>query len=222
MVSSVNRSLVRKGILFVLMGPTGSGKSTFCERLVAEFPEALRYSTSATSRPPRTNETSGRSYHFMSREEFLARREKGEFFEWEEIHGNLYGTLQESLIQGIESGKDLLFQIDIRGAVNFKRQFPENTVTVFIVPPSFEELRRRLQARGTVDPLELRRRFTTAQSEYQSLLRLHSDKSMIDYLVVNRELESTYEQVRAIVLAERARYLRMDKVSVEQFCEVLP
>ena len=219
-MSGSNRKLVRKGILFVLMGPTGSGKSTFCDRLVAEFPEALRYSVSATSRPPRPNEATGSSYHFMSREEFLARRERGEFFEWEEIHGNLYGTLQDSLIKGIDSGKDLVFQIDIRGALNFKRQFPDNAVTIFIVPPSFEELKKRLEARGTVDPHEQKRRFDTAHSEYQSLLRLHGDRSTIDYLVVNRDLESTYDQVRAIVMAERARYLRIDKDSVEQFCEV--
>lgn len=214
--------LARKGILFVLMGPTGSGKSTFCDRLVHEFPEALQYSISATSRPPRANEATGRSYHFMSRDEFIVRRERGEFFEWEEIHGNLYGTLQESLIKGIESGKDLLFQIDVRGAINFKRQFPDNTVTVFIVPPSFAELQRRLQARGTVDPSELQRRFATTTNEYQALLRLHGDSSTIDYLVVNRELEFTYDQLRAVVLAERARYLRIDKESVEQFCEVTP
>jgi len=221
-MSAISRTLVRKGILFVLMGPTGSGKSTFCDRLVKEFPEALQYSTSATSRPPRANEASGKSYHFMSRDEFVARRERGEFFEWEEIHGNLYGTLQDSLIRGIESGKDVLFQIDIRGALNFKRQFPENTVTVFIVPPSFTELEKRLQARGTVDPGELQRRFSTAKNEYHELLRLHGDGSMIDYLVVNRELDSTYDQVRSIVLAERARYLRIDRNSVEQFCEVAP
>ena len=221
-MGTATRNLVRKGILFVLMGPTGSGKSTFCERLVHEFPEALQYSTSATSRPPRASEASGRSYHFMSREEFVARREQGEFFEWEEIHGNLYGTLQESLIKGIESGKDLLFQIDVCGAINFKRQFPDNTVTVFIVPPSFAELQIRLQARGTVDPNELQRRFATATNEYQALLRLHGNSSTIDYLVVNRELDSTYDQLRAIVLAERARYLRIDKQSVEQFCEVTP
>jgi guanylate kinase len=221
-VQEVSRSLVRKGILFVLIGPTGSGKSTFCERLVSEFPEGIQFSHSATSRPPRASETSGKTYIFMSREEFIARRERGEFFEWEEIHGNLYGTLQESLIRGIESGKDLLFQIDIRGALNFKRQFPENTVIVFLMPPSFDELNKRLQTRGTVDPLELQRRFSTARSEYQALLHLHGDVGMIDYLVVNRELESTYEQVRAIVLAERARYLRMDRSSVEQFCEVIP
>ncbi len=221
-MGSVHKSLVRKGILFVLIGPTGSGKSTFCERLVAEFPEGLRYSTSATSRPPRSNEASGKSYHFMTREEFLSRRERGEFFEWEEIHGNLYGTLQASLIQGIESGKDLLFQIDVRGALNFKRQFPDNAVTIFLVPPSFQELRNRLEARGTVDPAELQRRFTTARSEYEALLTLHGAGTMIDYLIVNQELESTYEQVRAVVLAERSRYQRIDKESVMQFCEVTP
>jgi guanylate kinase len=156
----------------------------------------------------------------MSREEFVARREKGEFFEWEETHGNLYGTLQASIVNGISSGKDLLFQIDVRGALNFKRQFAENTVTVFIVPPSFAALQSRLRGRGTVDNEELQRRFATARSEYDTLLRLHGDKSAIDYLVVNNHLDATYDEVRAIVLAERAKYNRMDKASVEQFCEV--
>lgn len=221
-MSAEHRDLIRKGILFILMGPTGSGKSTFCERLLVEFPEALRYCTSATSRPPRANEISGKNYHFMSREDFVARREKGDFFEWEEIHGNLYGTLQESLIEGIDEGKDLLFQIDIRGAVKFKRQFPDNAITIFIVPPSFNELQERLIARGTVNPEELHRRFSTAKSEYQALLQLHGEGTMVDYLVVNQEIESTYEQIRSIVLAERARYLRIDKDSVRQFCEVTP
>jgi guanylate kinase len=156
----------------------------------------------------------------MTREEFIARREQGEFFEWEETHGNLYGTLNASLLHGIESGKDLLFQIDIRGALNFKRQFPENAVTIFTVPPSFAELKQRLAIRGTVESVELQRRFSTAQEEYKMLLQLHRDMGKIDYLVVNRDLDSTYDQVRAIVVAERARYHRMDKDSVEQFCEV--
>lgn len=216
----MNRELTRKGILFVLMGPTGSGKSTFCERLIAEFPEELSYSTSATSRPPRPKEIPGKSYHFLSREEFIARREQGEFFEWEETHGNLYGTLQSTLINGIQTGKDLLFQIDIRGALNFKRHFSENTVTIFIVPPSFKDLQERLNRRGTVCEAELQRRFTTAESEYEALLRLHGQSNAIDYLVVNEKLDATYDEVRAIVLAERARYHRIDKQSVEQFCEV--
>ncbi len=216
----MNRELTRKGILFVLMGPTGSGKSTFCERLIAEFPEELSYSTSATSRPPRASEVAGKSYHFLSREEFIARREKGDFFEWEETHGNLYGTLQETLVTGIQTGKDLLFQIDIRGALNFKKHFPDNTVTIFIVPPSFKDLKERLQGRGTVCEAELQRRFVTAQDEYEALLRLHGQTSAVDYLVVNKKLDQTYEEVRAIVMAERARYHRIDKDSVEQFCEV--
>lgn len=219
-MSRATRQLTRKGILFVIIGPAGSGKSTFCERLIAEFPEALQYSTSATSRAPRPNEIPGKSYHFLSRDEFIVRRDKGEFFEWEETHGNLYGTLQQSLVAGIDSGRDLLFQIDIRGALNFKRQFPDNAVTVFIVPPSFADLNARLRARGTSDTAELARRFATARDEYQTLLQLHGAHGQIDYVVVNRDLDSTYDEIRAIVVAERSRYLRMDRDSVKQFCEV--
>lgn len=216
----MGRKLSRQGILFVLVGPTGSGKSTFCERLIAEFPDVLSYSTSVTTRPARPNEVPGKSYHFISRDEFIARRDRGEFFEWEENHGNLYGTLRSNLENGITMGKDLLFQIDIRGALNFKRNFSENTVTLFIVPPSFEDLQKRLRGRGTVDHGELQRRFSTARSEYEALLSLHGTPVGVDYLIVNRELDSTYDEVRAIVIAERARYSRLDKASVRQFCEV--
>lgn len=214
------RSLVRKGILFVVIGPAGAGKSTVCDRLVTEFSDSLQYSTSATSRPPRPGEIHGKSYHFMSREEFVRRRDAGEFFEWEEIHGNLYGTPQESLLRGIETGKDLLLQKDIRGALNFKRHFPDNAVTLFMLPPSFADMNSRLKARGTNDPAEVSRRLATARSEYQTLLDVHGAQGAIDYIVVNGDLAETYAQVRAVVTAERLRYLRVDKDSVQQFCEV--
>ncbi|MCX6115170.1 MAG: guanylate kinase [Proteobacteria bacterium] len=216
----MQRQLIRKGILFVLMGPTGSGKSTFCGRLIKENPETMQYSISATTRAPRASEVQGKSYHFMSREEFIERRTKGEFFEWEENHGNLYGTLRASLEDGINAGKDLLFQIDIRGALNFKQNFPQNTVTIFIIPPTFADLQKRLQGRGTVDPLELERRFATAKGEYGALLSLGGDTGKIDYLVVNNELDQTYEAIYSIVLAERSRYHRMERSSVEQFCDI--
>lgn len=216
----MSRQLTRKGILFVLIGPAGSGKSTLCEGLVAEFPQVLRYSISATTRPPRANEMQGKSYHFMSREDFIARRARGDFFEWEETHGNLYGTLQSSLLEGISSGKDLLFQIDIRGALNFKKQFPENAVTIFLLPPSFDALKDRLKGRGSSTQDELERRFLTARQEYDSLLKLHGEVKGIDYVVVNNKRDVTYDQVRSIVLAERSRYHRIDKESVQQFCEV--
>lgn len=213
-------SLKRKGILFVMIGPSGSGKSTLCSRLVRDFEKSLRYSISVTSRPPREGEVDGRSYYFVSREEFIARRDRGEFFEWEETHGNLYGTLRASLENGIESGHDLLFQIDIRGAMTMKKNFPDNTVAVFIIPPSFESLRERLLTRGPVEQSELERRFRTARQEYETLQSLHADRDAIDYLVLNHSLEDAYTEVRAIVTAERSRFGRMEKGSVAHFCQV--
>jgi guanylate kinase len=216
----MDRQLKRKGILFVIIGPTGSGKSTFCGRLVQDFVQNLHYSISVTSRAPRANEVPGKSYHFVSRDEFVARRDRGDFFEWEETHGNLYGTLRSNLENGIDQGIDLLFQIDIRGAMSLKRAFPENTVSVFLVPPSFEALKARLAGRGTVDPQELQRRFSTAREEYSALRKLSEEHGKIDYLVLNHDLDDTYSQIRSIVVAERSRYHRMDQSSVSQFCEV--
>jgi guanylate kinase len=212
--------LVRKGILFVLIGPTGSGKSTFCSRLLADFSDSLRYSVSATSRPMRSGEIQGKSYHFFPRDEFNRKIEGGDFFEWEENHGNLYGTLRSTLIDGINSGRDLLFQIDIRGALKFKRAFPDNTVTVFIIPPSFEALQSRLSSRGTVDPVEVARRFDTARSEYSALVDLYGQSGQIDYLIVNQELDTAYQEIKSVVVSERARYHRMDLPSVKDFCVV--
>jgi guanylate kinase len=211
--------LKRKGILFVLIGPSGSGKSTFCSRLVKDFDD-LHYSTSVTSRPPRVGEVPGKSYHFVTRGEFLDRRDRGEFFEWEETHGNLYGTLRATLQNGIDGGHDLLFQIDIRGALTMKKHFPDNTVSVFIIPPSFEALRERIVSRGPVDGAELERRFATARQEYEALISLRGERGKIDYLLLNHQIEETYEQMKGIVIAERSRYLRMDGSSVENFCKV--
>jgi guanylate kinase len=216
----MNPGLTRKGILFVLIGPTGSGKTTLCDRLLAEFPSDLHYSVSVTSRPPRPQEVPGQSYHFISRAQFEERRALGEFFEWEEIHGNLYGTLRANLIDGIEAGKDLLFQIDVKGAINFKQAFPHNTVTVFIIPPSFSELKERLFGRGTVDPVEVQRRFETTRNEYTALLGLAEKAGPIDYLIVNHELDQAYGQIRSVVMAERSRFHRIDGASVERMCEL--
>jgi guanylate kinase len=210
----------RSGILFIVMGPTGSGKTTLCDRLVQEFSSNLRYSVSVTSRMPRPGEIQGASYHFVTREKFVEKRETGEFFEWEETHGNLYGTLKSSLMAGIDAGVDLLFQVDIRGALNFKKQFPDNAVTIFLVPPEFEVMQQRLKARGTTDPLELAKRFKTAKAEYEALLASHKCWDTIDYLVVNSDIDVAYDGIRSIVMAERSRYHRMEKEAVEKFCEV--
>lgn len=210
----------RKGILFVVIGPSGSGKSTICSKLVSEFSPSLHYSVSVTSRSPRRNEVQGKSYHFVTREEFAAKRERGEFFEWEETHGNLYGTLRSSLENGISEGQDLLFQIDIRGALTMKASFPDNAVTIFLLPPSFDALRERIVGRGTMDSQEMERRFATARKEYEVLQSLRLEQGKIDYLLVNKDLEETYARVRSIVVAERTRYIRLHGPDVAAFCSV--
>lgn len=212
--------LVRQGIIFILIGPAGSGKTTFCARLIGEFAPSLRYAVSATSRKPRQGEVSGVNYIFLNRDEFEQRVRQGDFFEWEEIHGNLYGTLRHTLEEGINQGCDLLYQIDIRGALNFKRSFPKNTVVMFLVPPSFEVMRSRLVARGGADSAELERRFATARTEYETLQSLAESSGDVDYFIVNKDIEATYEQVRAVVISERVRFSRIDRNSIADCCKI--
>lgn len=208
----------RQGILFILVGPAGSGKSTLCQRLLAEFHHRLQYAVSATTRSPRPGEVNGQSYNFMSREEFCRLRDAGEFFEWEENHGQFYGTLKSTLLDGINNGKDLLYQIDIRGALNFKRAFPLYSVLTFILPPSIEELRARLEGRGNSDPADLARRLQTARVEYQGLLKARTEQLSIDYVVVNNNIDIAYDEVRSILVSEGSRFGRIETASLEDLC----
>lgn len=213
-------SLERQGILFLIIGPAGSGKSTVCDRLTGEFGSTVRYVVSVTTRAPRPGEVDGKSYHFVTREKFQELIDSEQLFEWEETHGNLYGRLRSSLIDGIDDGHDLLLQIDIRGAMTFKKHFARHTVSVFILPPSFAVLKERLLGRGPIDNDDLARRFGTARLEYDLLLQSYEAQALIDYVVVNKDIDATYEQIRSIVLAERMRYHRLDKRSVQRFCQI--
>jgi guanylate kinase len=177
-------------------------------------------SISATTRTPRENERDGSSYFFLSREAFRAKAAAGEFFEWEEIHGNLYGTLRSTVDEALERGHDLLLDIDIRGALNFKRALPNSTVIVFLVPPSIEVLKKRLLARGKISEQELQTRLGTAEREYQQLLELQDKPGAIDYFVVNDSVEDTYALLNAIVAAERARLIRMKQSDIRAICHV--
>ena len=211
----------RRGLLFCLCGPTGGGKTFYGMRLLQAFPDSLTRSVSVTSREPRAGETHAQSYYFISRNEFEHRIAKGEFFEWEEVHGNYYGTLMNTIKSVPVSGKDLMLVIDIRGALRVKEAFPEDTIIAFMVPPDFKTLKDRLRARGKMSNREEALRFETARFEYARLLEHADRKGHIDYLVVNDEIEPTFAAVSSILQAERARLHRIDRDEVEKICHTV-
>lgn len=186
----------RLGLCLVISAPSGAGKSTLVERLRAEFPH-FAYSISCTTRAPRGTEKDGVDYHFLTREEFLARRDAGSFAEWAEVHGNLYGTPKAPVEEHLASGRDVLFDIDVQGALQVKEVFPQG-LFVFIQPPSRQELERRLRGRGTDSDEAIAKRLGNALGE----LRL---SGKFDYLIVNDDLDTAADELRAIYVAGRTR-----------------
>ncbi|MGB5809187.1 MAG: guanylate kinase [Polyangiales bacterium] len=188
-------------ILLVISSPSGAGKTTLTHRLLQEFPE-LRFSVSHTTRQPRANEVDGQDYHFVEESGFRELIDEGSFAEWAEVHGNLYGTSVEEIERARADGKHgLLFDVDYQGARQIKEKFPE-AVGVFILPPSMEELRRRLDGRGSDDEESRRRRFRKAREEIEHY-------PFFDYMIVNDELQQALADLRGIVLAERCRQSRV-------------
>ena len=186
----------RLGLCLVISAPSGAGKSTLVERLRAEFPH-FAYSVSCTTRGPRTGEEDGVHYHFLSREEFVARREAGRFAEWAEVHGNLYGTPRAPVEEHLRAGRDVLFDIDVQGALQVKNVFPQG-LFVFILPPSREELERRLRGRGTDSEEAIARRLGNALGELRQA-------GQFDSLIVNDDLDTAADELRAVYVAGRAR-----------------
>jgi guanylate kinase len=208
--------VTREGILFCLAGPAGSGKTTIGERLVLDNRGTLVRSISVTSRAPRPNEIDGREYHFVSEDRFVQLIEEGELFEWEKIHDNYYGTLRKSLHDAIHAGVDMLLIIDIKGAVTIKKSFGKNAVTIFVIPPHFEHLEKRMMHRGAIESDELARRLGTAKDEYRYVLDEYERQAhSVDYLIVNEVLEMSYEKVRGVLIAERERLSRLEKQYVQ-------
>jgi len=183
-------------MLIVISAPSGCGKTTVTRALLAEDP-SLAYSISTTTRPPRPGETDGRDYYFVSREEFQRRIAEGEFLEWAEVHGNLYGTRRD-LVQRLLSGdRDVVLDVDIQGAMSLKHGSP-GAVLIFLVPPSLEALQERLRARAQDSDEVMARRLRAVGEEM-------SAASRFDYLVANDRLDAAVAMVRAIIAAERCR-----------------
>lgn len=210
----------RTGILLCLIGPAAGGKTTLAKALLQKFGATVSFSVSVTSRPARSGEVQGESYHFVSRAEFDERIKAGAFVEWEEVHGNLYGTLKEALTKSVVDGKDLILDIDIAGALNIKKLNPQDTVIVFIVPPSSKVLVERILKRGSVTPEELSRRLDTARIEYAKALELSKQFGKIDYFVVNDDRLLAEAQVESILEAERSRLSRLDDLALRTICRV--
>ncbi|MBP5199452.1 MAG: guanylate kinase [Schwartzia sp.] len=187
---------MRKGFLIVVSGPSGAGKGTVCTAFLKEQ-EDVAYSVSATTREPRTGEQEGVNYYFLSRGEFEAMIENGELLEWAEVYGNYYGTPLKKIEEKLSKGQDILLEIDTQGALNVQKKFP-NGVYVFILPPSIEELAKRLRGRGTDSEEAMERRLAAAAGEI-AVAREYA------YTIVNDTVEHSVQTLAAIVSAEHAR-----------------
>jgi guanylate kinase len=186
------------GILYIVAAPSGAGKSTLVGLLLKEEP-GIQLSVSTTTRPPRAGEVNGREYHFVGVTDFLAMIERGEFLEWAEVHGNFYGTSRKWIAEQLAAGADVLLEIDWQGAQQVRAIFPL-AIAIFILPPSLEELERRLTGRGTDSREVITRRLAAAEAEMRHV-------GEFDYAIINDGLAQALADLRSVV---RASSLRCD------------
>ena len=193
-----------RGILFVISSPSGGGKGTLVRRIQTHVPRP-GYSVSWTTRAPRQGEVNGRDYHFVSLEEFTAARERGEFLEWASVHGNFYATSLTVVERELSVGRDIILEIDVQGAASVRRIGIE-AVSVFILPPSFGILRRRLTGRRSENSESLALRLQNSRGEVEHY-------RVFDYVVLNDDVDRAATQLASIVYAERARRVRQERLA---------
>jgi guanylate kinase len=191
----------RRGLMLVISSPSGAGKGTLSRLLTREDPD-LNLSVSVTTRGRRPSEVDGVHYHFIDRDEFIGMRDTGQLLEWAEVHGNLYGTPRKPVEAHLAAGRDVLFDIDWQGAEQLREKMPKDVVSVFILPPTMAELKSRLTRRAEDDPAVIEKRLSNAPTEMAKW-------QDFDYIVVNDDLEGAYEDLKAIVRAERNRRTRI-------------
>ena len=195
----------RQGILFVISAPSGTGKTTLCENLRAT-PDFI-YSVSCTTRPPRAGEFDGVDYHFLKKEDFQRRIENGEMLEYALVHGNYYGTLKSTVKEALDHGTDVLLDIDVQGAATIRKtddaMLRASLVDVFIMPPTIEELEKRLRKRGTETEEQVQQRLSTGREE-SKLWRLYK------YTILSGSMEEDLQKFRAIMRAERYLSRRLE------------
>jgi guanylate kinase len=190
----------RRGLMLVLSSPSGAGKTTLSHMLLDEFDD-VNLSVSATTRTPRPNEVDGQHYHFKSVHDFKNMILNREFLEWAHVFDKYYGTPRADNVAKLESGADILFDVDWQGADALHDQMPNDVVSVFILPPSIEELEARLAARPGSTPEDVARRMVDARREIMHWRRY-------DYAIINDNLDEAYQRLRRILLVERLKRLR--------------
>jgi len=195
------------GNLFAVAAPSGAGKSSLVKALL-ELDSHLVVSVSHTTREPRGQEQQGREYHFVDEANFKGMVERGEFFEWAEVHGNLYGTSKAEIQARIAGGEDVVLEIDWQGALQIKRIFP-NAILIFILPPSWSELQQRLQRRGEDPPEVIAQRMANARTEVDQARHF-------DFVIINTLFETALFDLKAIVHSQRLKFaaLRRSKPAV--------
>ncbi|MCB1938628.1 MAG: guanylate kinase [Rhodocyclaceae bacterium] len=185
------------GTLFIVTAPSGAGKTTLVRELLVRDPQ-VQLSVSYTTRPPRAGEQDGREYHFVDVATFRTLRDKGEFIEWAEVHGNYYASSRVWLHEQTTAGRDILLEIDWQGAQQVRKVFPD-AVGIFLLPPSMDELERRLRGRGTDSDEVIARRLLGARGEMRHV-------GEFDYVIINNQLSDALDDLVAVVRAARLRY----------------
>ena len=196
-----------KGSLFIVSAPSGAGKTTLCRKLVSSLPN-LQFSVSYTTRQPRKGEVNDRDYTFINSQDFRLMADKGEFIEWAEVHGALYGTSRKRLEELLDSGNDVILDIDTQGAMQIKERYKEG-IYIFILPPSLETLKERLKNRMTDSKEEIGKRLGRAIAEIKTF-----DK--YDYVIINDILEDALMEFEALVISQRVSIKKINPLWIEE------
>ncbi len=194
-------ALPRRGLMLILSSPSGAGKTTLTRMLLQTKTLDLTLSISVTTRPRRSSEVDGIHYSFITKKQFDAMRDSGELLEWAEVHGNFYGTPREPVEQVLAKGRDVLFDIDYQGTQQVKAKAGDDVVTIFILPPSMQELKARLERRAEDSRETIDKRLANAKNEITRW-------ELYDYVLINDDLQKTFDELLAVVRAERDKVAR--------------